>query len=377
MSEPVVTLLERFVAHPTVSDRPVLALAADLATRATDLGFRVERFVDPDREGKCSVVASIGPRGTDGLAISGHMDVVPVEGQPWTTDPFRATEKDGRLYGRGAADMKGFLAAVMTALARIPASAYRRELVLVWTHDEEIGCLGSAGLARWWGDRPIPTTCWIGEPTRFQVQRMHPGHVAVELTAIGRAAHSSRPEVGIDAIEAGAAIVAAAKELARELREHPVADLAEMERPWVALNVGQIHGGQAVNIVPDHCVVRIGYRPLPGQPPDAVWNELQQRVASLGLKAKVEGRLLRVSPAMLTPLDTPLEAVLLSHASTTAIGAATFATDGGNLTQIGTRPLVFGPGDIAVAHQADEWIDGAELVKAVGVVEAVVRRMCC
>ncbi len=377
MSEPVVTTLERFVAHPTVSDRPVTALAADLATRAEDLGFRVERFVDPEREGKCSVVASIGPAGTDGLAISGHMDVVPVDGQPWTSDPFRATERNGRLYGRGTADMKGFLAAVMTALAHISASAYRRELVLVWTHDEEIGCLGSAGLARWWGDRPIPTTCWIGEPTSFQVQRMHPGHVAGELTAVGRAAHSSRPELGVDAIEAGALIVAAAKDLARELRVNPVAELAEMERPWVALNVGQIHGGQAVNIVPDRCVVRIGYRPLPGQPPDAVWKELQRRVEGLRLAANVEGRLLRVSPAMLTPLGTPLEAVLMTHASTAAIGAATFATDGGNLTKIGTRPLVFGPGDIAVAHQADEWIDGAELVKAVGVVEEVVRRTCC
>lgn len=377
MREPVVTTLGRFVAYPTVSDRSVLALAGDLATRAEDLGFRVERYEDLDREGKCSVVASIGPPGSDGLAISGHMDVVPVAGQPWTTDPFRMTERNGRLVGRGTADMKGFLAAVMTALARIPSTAYRRELVLVWTHDEEIGCLGSAGLARWWGDRPMPSACWIGEPTSFQVQRMHPGHVAVELTAVGRAAHSSRPELGIDAIEAGAAIVGAAKELARELRENPVAELAEMARPWVALNVGEIHGGQAVNIVPDRCVVRIGYRPLPGQAPDAVWNELQRRVSRLSLAANVEGRLLRVTPAMLTPAGTPLEAVLMSHASTTTIGAATFATDGGNLTKIGTRPLVFGPGDIAVAHQADEWIDGAELVKAVGVVEAVVRRTCC
>src|SRR5262245_43924769 len=207
MREAVVTTLERYVAHPTVSSQPVVALAADLATRAEDLGFRVERFVDPNTEGKCSVVAAIGPSGTDGLAISGHMDVVPVVGQPWTSDPFVATEKNGRLVGRGTADMKGFLAAVMTALGRIPASAYTKELVLVWTHDEEIGCLGSAGLTGWWGDRPMPTTCWIGEPTSFQVHRMHPGHVAIELVALGKAAHSSRPELGINAIEAAAEVV--------------------------------------------------------------------------------------------------------------------------------------------------------------------------
>jgi acetylornithine deacetylase len=377
MREAVVTTLERYVAHATVSSEPVLPLAADLASRAEDLGFRVERFVDPDKEGKCSVVASIGPSGTDGLAISGHMDVVPVAGQPWTSDPFVATETNGRLVGRGTADMKGFLAAVMTALGRIPASAYRKELVLVWTHDEEIGCLGSAGLTGWWGARPMPTTCWIGEPTSFQVHRMHPGHVAIELVALGKAAHSSRPELGINAIEAAAEVVGAARELAKDLGLRPAEGLPEMERPWVALNVGEIAGGSAVNIVPDRCVVRIGYRPLPGEPELGVWEELQRRIAVLGLSAAVEGRVLRMTPALLTARRTPLEAVLLAHAETQAIGASTFATDGGNLSKLGTRPLVFGPGSIAVAHQADEWIAIDELVKAVDVVEAVVRATCC
>ena len=141
MALAVVDDLARLVAFPTVSSRPLTELAAWLARRCADLGFRVERFPAPGEPEKCSLIASIGPPGTNGLVLSGHMDVVPVVGQPWTTDPFVLTERDGNLLGRGSADMKGFFAATLQALARIPRDAYRRELVLVWTHDEEIGCL--------------------------------------------------------------------------------------------------------------------------------------------------------------------------------------------------------------------------------------------
>lgn len=378
MAQEVVAALERMVGFPTVSDRPVLALAADLAQRADDLGFRVERFEDPDRPGKCTVIASIGPPGTDGLVLSGHMDVVPVDGQPWSSDPFRVVERDGRLYGRGTADMKGFLAAATTALARIPASAYRRELVLIWTHDEEVGCLGSAALVRAWEGRgrQLPRACWIGEPTGFRILRMHPGHVAAELVTHGRAAHSSRPDLGLNAIEAAARVVAEAAALADALRQEP-ADLPEMERPWVALNVARIEGGSAINIVPDRCVVQLGYRPLPGQDPLAVWEALRRRVDALGLPTPIDGRVLRITPAMLTPADTPLQGLLAPHAHHAGCGAATFATDGGNLAKLGLLPLVFGPGAIEVAHQADEHVPIDELVEAVSVIERVVRARCC
>lgn len=375
--EKVVEELGRLIAYPTVSNRPVVELAAHLAGRAEDLGFRVERFDPGDRPGKCSVIASIGDtEAPDGLVISGHMDVVPTEGQPWTSDPFRLTARGDHLYGRGTADMKGFIAATYEGLARLPRTGYRRPLVLIWTHDEEIGCLGSSELARAWAGRRMPRECWIGEPTGFRIQRMHPGHVAVEIGVTGRAAHSSRPDLGTNAIEACAAIALVARDLAVSLSTRIDPSLPEMDRPWVTLNVAEIHGGRAINIVPDECTIRLGYRPLPGHDPLAVFHELMARIDALGLPTPVQGTVLRVTPAMLTPDGTALQPVLDAHAHDHRCGAATFATDGGNLARLGMQPLVFGPGSIDVAHQADEYVPTSELVRAVDVVEAVVRDRC-
>lgn len=374
---PVVDELARMIAFPTVSNRPVTALAAHLAERAEARGFRIERFVPPGQDGKCTVVASAGPGDArPGLAISGHMDVVPTEGQPWTSDPFRLTERDGVLYGRGTADMKGFIAAVVTALERIPVAELRRPLQLVWTHDEEIGCLGSAGLAAAWADRAVPQACWIGEPTAFQILRMHPGHVAMEVEVRGRAAHSSRPDLGLNAIEGAAAVVGAVRALAVEL-ENERRDIPEMDRPWVAVNVGQIDGGTAVNVVPDRCVIRIGYRPLPGDAPAAVHDRLAEKIRRLELPQPVHTRILRETPSLLTREDTPLRTVLADHADHAACGCASFATDGGNLARLGMAPLVFGPGSIEVAHQADEHVAVRDLVRTVDIAESVIRRWCC
>ncbi|MEQ1565958.1 MAG: acetylornithine deacetylase [Myxococcota bacterium] len=367
--------VERLVAYPTVSNRPVTALAAHVAQRAEDLGFSVERFdVSAD---KGSVIASIGPEDSEGgLVLSGHLDVVPTENQPWTSDPFRVVERDGKLFGRGTADMKGFVAATCAGLARIAAHAYRRRLVLIWTHDEEIGCLGSAAIADAMAGRPFPRACWIGEPTEFRIQRMHPGHVAAEIEIGGRAAHSSRPDLGSNAIEGLTDVLRVGRDLARELATRHQSDLPEIERPWVVLNLAEVHGGTAINVVPDKVVLKLGYRPLPGHPAGAVFDELMGRIRALSLPYPIDGRLLRSTPAMLTPAGTPLQHALGAHADHPECGAATFATDGGNLARLGMSPLVFGPGSITVAHQADEFVPVADLVRTVDVVEQTVRRWC-
>lgn len=380
---PVIRELEPLIAQPSISSRPLTELAAHVARRCEDLGFRVERFDDPQQAGKCNIVASIGPettvhRSDEGLVMSGHMDVVPTEGQPWSSDPFRLTLRGDRLMGRGTADMKGFFAATFQALERIPRDAWKRELVLIWTHDEEVGCLGSRALTDLFleSPRPFPRPCLIGEPTDFRILRMHPGHVAVEVEVLGRAAHSSRPDLGINAIEDVADIVRSVRELAAEL-EHDKAPLPELDRPWVAVNVANVHGGSAINIVPDRCVVQIGYRPLPGHASEEVYDKLRARIADLPLRGDVRSRVLRVTPAMLTPTGTPLESALAPHTSHPGCGAASFATDGGNLARLGMQPLVFGPGSIEVAHQADEYIEAPALIQAVDVLERVIRERCC
>ncbi len=361
----VVDTLARLVAFPTVSTEPVTGIGAFVAERCEAAGFRVERF-DAPGEGKLNLVCSRGPEGTDGLVISGHMDVVPVQGQPWTTDPFRVVERGGRLHGRGTADMKGFIAATLEALPRLPL--LERQLVLVWTCDEEVGCLGSRDLVDKIAGRPLPTPCLVGEPTSFRTFRMHPGHVAVKVTTTGRAAHSSKPDLGDNAIRKAAAAIVALDELAeRWRRDVRFADV--LERPFVVMNVATIRGGSVINIVPDRCEIDVGFRPLPGMDEAVLVDELRAAVAPFGTTT-----LSRVTPALLTPPGTALEQVLAPFS--TGGGAAAFATDGGNLARLGMQTLVFGPGSIDVAHKADEYVPVDELHRAVDVVAEVVARRC-
>ena len=374
----MIDLLARLVSFPTISNRPLTELAALLAQRAEDAGMRVERF--ETAEGKCNVVASAGPIGTDGLVLSGHMDVVPVEGQSWSTDPFTLTESSGRLYGRGTCDMKGFLAAVTDALPALPLARLRRELVLIWTHDEEVGCLGSAALAEQITDRPLPSLTWIGEPTSMQICRLHPGHFTVDITCIGQPAHSSRPALGLNAIEIAGEVIASLTALAAVLATER-SDLPGLITPWTVMNTGCIHGGSAINIVPDRCVIRVGFRPLPGASTQALLERIRTHLAPIDDRYRPEGggvtvKVSQDTPGLLTEAGTALEGLLRSAAATPDVGGVPFATDGGNLAKLGTRALIFGPGSIDVAHRPDEFVPISALQSTRTSVERIVRARC-
>lgn len=374
---PTIRDLADLVAFATVSNKPVDPMVAWIATRLEDLGLRVERL--PSGEpGKSNLVATVGPPGTDGLVLSGHLDVVPTEGQPWTTDPFRLTERDDRLIGRGTADMKGFLAAVLAALTRFRPSEFRRELVLIWTYDEEVGCLGAAHLVQHWDTaaRPLPTACLIGEPTDFRILRMHAGHVAVHVHVRGEAAHTSRPDLGRNAIELAAQVVRTAMALAAELRAEADPSLP-LSQPWVPFVVTRIHGGTAINIVPDACQVDLGYRPLPGMDSEVVFARFEAMLDhTLGAgRAHVHAHLGTVTPSMLTPAHTPLARLLAPDARPGPEDAG-FATDGGQLARLGTQPLVFGPGSIDVAHKAGEYILTQALLDTVPILERLIADRC-
>lgn len=376
------------VAFPTVSSEPVTALADYIADRCETAGMRVERY--ESEPGKCNVVCTAGPmtepteskgRGSarPGVVLSGHMDVVPVVGQPWTSDPFTLTPRGDNLHGRGACDMKAFLAAIVHALPKLPLKHLKHELVFAFTHDEETGCNGSRLLVDQLlaEGRALPTSCLIGEPTSLGIFRMHPGHAVVRITCRGQAAHSSKPDLGRSAILLAGRVLGALERLAADWRTTSADPVlaALLERPFVVLNVGTIHGGNAINIVPDRCVIDVGFRPLPGMIVDDLVRELTERVTEVHSR-DVEVELQRVTPAMLTPEGTALEGVLRGFSRAPQIGAAAFATDGGNLERLGLNTLVFGPGSIDVAHKADEFVPVAELYRAVDVVEAVVGSRC-
>ena len=375
-----VSLLERLIAYPTVSSRPVDAIVADLAHDAETLGGKVH--VLETSPGKSNVVARFGPEGTDGLTISGHMDVVPTDGQDWSSDPFKLGRRDGRLYGRGSADMKGFVAATMAALSDFPLRNLRRELALIWTHDEEVGCIGSGALAERWDRRQpsLPTQTWIGEPTDARICRMHPGHCTVEIRATGRAAHSSRPSLGVNAISLIQRVLAELEGLSDSWRQRKRFE-DYLEAPYTVMNIGMIEGGTAINIVPDSCTLRVGFRPLPGLSTEDLFDEIddclvrvQQHARFLG--GDVQTRRVQTGPALLTEDGTPLHAALCHHAVSHESTAAPFATDGGNLQKMGLSCLVFGPGSIDVAHRPDEYIEEAALTECVDTVKTVIQRMC-
>lgn len=378
-SRPELDTLARLVAFPSVSNRPMRELAAYVAQRCEDLGFRVEQLEDPQDPGKANVIATAGPEAGEGLILSGHLDVVPVEGQPWASDPFVLTERAGRLHARGSSDMKGFVAASLEALERLDTRRLRAPLVLIWTYDEEVGCAGSAALVRQLSEqgRPLPSEALIGEPTDMRVLRMHPGHITLRVLTHGRSAHSSKPDRGASAISAMGRVLGMLEALAVELQgQRRFEDL--LERPWVTMNPGVVRGGAAVNMVADLCELWMGYRPLPGDDPLALAEEIRRRLVELPLPAgtRAEVEVLRETPAMLTPEGIPLQGLLCAHAAEARLGAASFATDGGNFAALGIRSLIFGPGSIDVAHQPDEYIETAALIRGVDVVEAVVRARC-
>jgi acetylornithine deacetylase len=377
MQNDVVSLLKELIAHSTVSHQPVDGIAALLAERAEDAGGAVDLI--ETSPGKVNVIARFGPTGTDGLVISGHMDVVPTIGQAWSSDPFALSERQGKLFGRGTSDMKGFLAAISVAIRRMRTDRLTRELVLIWTHDEEVGCQGSHALiGKDLG--PLPSQAWIGEPTNFQMCRMHPGHTTVAIHCTGRAAHSSRPSLGVNAIHLAGRVLAQLEGLSetwtkdRRFEDH-------LDSPFTVMNVGEIKGGAAVNIVPDSCTLRVGIRPLPGDLAKhrvkqirEILRPVKQHARFLGGDIEVEVE--HTAPALLTAEGSPLERHLCPHASTPLATAAPFATDGGNLQDMGIASIVFGPGSIDVAHRADEYIEGTELLKCVQIAEAVIAHSC-
>lgn len=377
MSKPeVVDCLSRLISFPSVSDRPVTEIAAFLAQQAEDAGFKVQQL--PSTPGKSNVVARMGPQGQGGIVLSGHMDVVPTEGQAWQTDPFQLSIDDDRLVGRGTADMKGFIAAVSTAIQRTRVDELKREVVLVWTHDEEVGCVGAQHLVDQWRDTlsPLPPDTWIGEPTGFHLCHSHPGHTTLDIACRGRPAHSSRPQLGLSAIQLASDVLQALDGVAQRWL-----DAAQGGAPLTALNVGEIAGGEAVNIVPEHCRLTVGFRPVPGQSDQALIEEVMAALEPAVQAARTRGgeiqiRVRQSSPPMLTDPDTPLGRTLCRHASSATPISVPFSTDGGHLSRLGTRCLVFGPGSIDVAHRPNESISATALEQTVEIVHKVIHERC-
>lgn len=373
-------LLRRLVAFDSTSRRGNREIARWVADLLGQAGATV--WLDPAGDGeRFNVLATIGPEADStrqGLTLSGHLDVVPADEPEWTSDPFTLVESDDRLIGRGACDMKGFVALAVAALCDTDPATLCHPLGLVLTYDEEIGTRGARHLAE---RRPhlerLPKQVIVGEPTSLRAVRMHKGHTGHRLTVRGRPAHSGFPHLGHNAITPLARAIVALDQLRQDLEHEPAPNAEHFDdTPYVALNLATISGGAAVNVIPDRATLDLGFRVLPGQDPTAV----DRRIREV-LEATLDGEdwnleELHRAPPMEPPADHAFHRRFLELLGQEASRAVAYATDGGWLASAGFDCLIWGPGDIAVAHQPNEWLAMHQFEQAETLLDQAVRRLC-
>jgi acetylornithine deacetylase len=364
-----IEILERLVSFASVSARSNLDVIQWIRDYLAGHGIDSDLVPAPDGQPKANLWASIGPDVPGGLVLSGHTDVVPVEGQPWTSDPFTLSARDGRLYGRGTSDMKGFIALCLALVPEMKARPLKMPIHFAFSYDEELGCLGAPHLIAELGRRfPKPALAIIGEPTELKLGTRHKGCYSFETEVTGRDGHSSQTHKGANAIVAAAEIVAELARIAEALKDSRFND-ANFEPPYPTINIGRIDGGTAINIIARRCTVHWDFRGTPGADPALVLPRLDAFVANTVLP-----RLRQVAPeasvttrprAQVPPLaDEPGGAAetlvkFLTGANQT-VGLA-FATEAGQFQHAGLSAIVCGPGSIQEAHQPDEFIERSQL----------------
>ncbi|MEO1202270.1 MAG: acetylornithine deacetylase [Pseudomonadota bacterium] len=364
-----VDMLSRLVAFPTVSRDSNLPLIDWVEEYLERYGARCRRTWNSERT-KANLFAAIGPDAPGGVVLSGHTDVVPIDDQDWHTDPFSLTERDGLLYGRGSSDMKGFSAVFLSRLESLDITAMDKPLYLALSYDEEVGCLGIdrmvddalANFAR-------PDYAIIGEPTTMQVVRAHKSINVFRTVITGQAAHSSQPHRGAGAIIAAGRIIEHLDGLGRARRA--AAGESGCEPPWTTVQVGTIHGGTAVNILPAHCEFLWEYRGLPEEDPELIIDAMQAFIDEQVLpdlrefapEASVETTAIARVPALKPDPEAKAErwARGLGGVRDGGSGEVSFATEAGSFQRAGISSVVCGPGSIDQAHQPNEFIDPAEL----------------
>lgn len=369
--------LATLVAFDTTSRLSNLELIAYLEARLGPLGFRLTRLPDPGMA-KANLLASIGPDLSGGLVLSGHTDVVPVDGQDWSSDPFTLRAGEGRLYGRGTADMKGFLACVLALAPTLEAARLARPLHLAFSYDEEVGCKGVPGLIAHMGARvPRPRLAVIGEPTSMRLVNANKGIVAVRTEITGHEAHSSQTHRGLSAIGIAAELMGFLAGIAEEMRGRGDPS-GRFEPPYTTLNIGQIEGGTATNIIARHCTLCWEYRPLPGTDEDEIFRRFSERAAAIEAREKDRFPMARIAVTRghrvpgLTPLEgSDAESLAMRALGTNHAAAVSYAAEAGLFQQAGIPSVICGPGDIAQAHKTDEYVEEDQLAACLAFLDAL------
>ncbi|MGM0576950.1 MAG: acetylornithine deacetylase [Myxococcota bacterium] len=380
--EPVVEEIRRLVGFPTVARESNLALIEDVRTRLEDLGIPC-RLTFSEEGDRANLFATFGPADRPGVILSGHTDVVPVTGQAWTTDPFEVVERDGRLYGRGTADMKSFLAVPLALAEQIAAADLARPLHLALSYDEEVGCVGVRRMLpriEEWVAPPI--ACIVGEPTEMQVVTGHKGKLVVRCHVRGLDGHSSRTDQGVNAVEFAAEVVSRLRRLATRLRDEGPFDAA-FEPAFTTVHTGWIEGGTALNIIPASCTFELEVRNLPGHDPDALLAEVrdfaEQRLVpemrEVAPDAGIEWEERTRYPGLATPEDAPVTSLARSLTGGGGTRRVSYGSEAGLFEAAGIPSVLCGPGSIGQAHKPDEFVTLEQVAAHVRMVRHLVDRL--
>ena len=375
-------ILDRLVAFDTVSSKPNIALMEHVKGLLDGAGIAV--MLVPDAGGgKANLYATTGPEGVGGVMLSGHTDVVPVEGQAWTKPPFALTEEAGRLYGRGTTDMKGFVACAVEAMLQAARRPLRVPLHLALSYDEEVGCMGVRSLIELMAEAPVrPRFCIVGEPTGMQVATGHKGKVALRASCTGREGHSALAPLALNALHLAADFLGAVRRLQAEVAATGLKD-GDYDVPYSTLHVGKMSGGVQVNIVPNHAVLDFEIRTLAGEDLAALIARLEAEAEAIvaPLRAEFPEAAIRVErlwdyPGLGTPSDAGVVNFVKGLTGANGTIKVAFGTEGGLFDQrLGVPTVICGPGSMAQGHKPDEFVSVEQLEQCRGMLGRLLDRL--
>ena len=363
-----VGLLRTLVGFDTTSRESNLQLIEFVRDYLAGFDVPCELIYNAERS-KANLFASIGPAEQPGIVLSGHTDVVPVDGQPWTVAPFELSEHDGKLFGRGTADMKGYIACVLALVPALVAAELRMPVHIALSYDEEVGCLGVRSLLAELEQRPVkPLLCIIGEPTELKPVLGHKGKLAMRCDVHGHPCHSAYAPLGVNAIEYAAELIGELGRIGQQLKAPEHHD-ARFDPPYSTVQTGVISGGKALNIVPADCRFDFEIRALPSQDPTQVAQQLQAyaeqqvlpRMRAVSEHSAIRFSELSAYPGLATDAQSQAAELIAAFCGSREFGTVAFGTEGGLFDAAGIPTVVCGPGSMDQGHKPDEFVSRAQL----------------
>ncbi|MGA0542114.1 acetylornithine deacetylase [Neotabrizicola sp. VNH66] len=377
-----IAILDRLIAFDTVSSRPNAGLMEYVRDLLAGAGIASVLIPDP-AGGKANLYATVGPQDRGGVMLSGHTDVVPVEGQAWTKPPFALTQEDGRLYGRGTADMKGFVACAIAAMIRAAGRPLAVPLHLALSYDEEIGCMGVRSLVDMLAAAPVkPAMCIVGEPTAMQVATGHKGKVALRATCTGREGHSALAPLALNALHLAAEFIGAIRATQARIATEGPFD-GDYDVPYTTVHAGKMQGGVQVNIVPNTATIDFEIRSLAGVDVEALITELRAGAEAIvaPLRAEFPEAAIRVErlwdyPGLGTPTDARVVRFVQSLTGANGTIKVAFGTEGGLFdARLGIPTVICGPGSMAQGHKPDEFVTVEQMERCGAMLSALIARL--